>query len=129
MMGHLGKAIGSPPPFDKIRLYAPALLRTTVGKVAYLPIAFAEQWIDLSIATPSATSPVPELVAQAYERYFELFRAGKYSLVAAPLDATGEGIEAAVKQEPPMTVDTTPAADPPAQNDEAPAGNGVRAEA
>lgn len=129
MMGHLGKAVGTPPPFDKIRLYAPALLRTSVNKVAYLPIAFAEVWIDLSTATPSATSPVPALVAQSYADYFKLFREGKYNLVAAPLDASGEGVEANVKPTPPMMADTTPPADPAPQNDETTAGNGVHAEA
>lgn len=118
MMGHIGKAIGSPPPFDKIRLYAPSLLRTMPGKVAFLPIAFAEQWLDLSTATPSATSPVPPLVAEAYADYFEMFRQGKYSLVAAPLDAAGPAIEKDVAQQAPLTVDTVP---PPAN------GNGVPA--
>lgn len=76
---------------EYIRGYAPAFISTTSEgtKVAFLPVGFAEEYIDFRINGIMGTNPLPEALVDAYEDYVDNFIKGAYRLktVAVQIDA------------------------------------------
>lgn len=70
------------------------------ANVVFLPVAFVEQYLDLSLATMFGVSPTPDIVAKGYIGYFEQFVQGSYRMQPVVTSA-------AIQAEPAQIEDAT----------------------
>lgn len=119
IIGKVDKAPANHGQF-RIRLWAPAVIQvglapskpddtqstTMQQRVVFQPIALVESHFDLSVATPTGRSPVPDALVPGYEEYFAKFAAGTYALTR---------VVARVEQGAPHAVET-PTTPPAAEN-------------
>lgn len=72
------------------RLYAPANVgQPAPDKVMFMPVLFCEEYIDLAIESAAffGTHPVPAIIAEGYESYFNEFSQGSYKMKPLLMDA------------------------------------------
>lgn len=104
VMGH-----AKPGGRQYVRVWAPAALHMpSPSNVLFLPVAFCEEYIDLSLATLFGIGTVPEIVAQGYDGFFENFLKGNYRMQPVAMRAGIEG-------------DTHSVEDPEGEGDDVPA--------
>lgn len=76
------------------RLYAPAHVGSPApGKVMFMPLLFCEEYIDINVDAAAffGTHPVPDVIAQGYESYFNEFNAGSYKMQPLLVEAGVHG--------------------------------------
>jgi hypothetical protein len=65
---------------QRVRVFAPAMLAETPGKILFLPIFLCDDYIELVNSTMFGISPPPDVVVQSYRSYFDQFVQGAYKI-------------------------------------------------